>query len=171
MAARKRTRRVVPELELDTALECDIVIDERPRSRARVARIDSKRLALPKGVRHWFVARTIGGDFDVLLATDKDVKDLRGNYGVMLPELGLIALDESSPQLKIVVTLVHEILHAVLSAPADSEITKRALNCDASELIDREEAIVALLAPRLTDCLLRSGLLRLPPIPRRKRSR
>lgn len=163
-------RRKHKELELAVDLEAEVLFDQGPAKRSRVKRIDGKGLKLPRGMRHWFVARTIGGDVDVLLATSRVLRDLKGNDGITQPAYGLIALDEESPLLRIVVTLVHELLHNLFSAPGDDDLNARILGCKPKDVGAREEEIVTHLAPRLADCLIRSGLLRLPPIPRRRRS-
>jgi hypothetical protein len=162
-------RRKLKPLALAPEIEAEILFEPMPGQKVRAKRIDAKRLRLPPSVRHWFTLRTIGGDLDVILGTAANIKDLRGRYGVTDADAGIIALDESSPLLRLVVTLLHELLHGALTAPGDHNLLARLFGCPAEEADAREEEIVTHLAPRLADTLIRSGLLRLPPIPRRRR--
>lgn len=158
-------------LEVAPDIAVEVLFESKPGQRIRAKRIDSKKLRLPPNVRHWFTVRTVGGDLDVILGTANSVKDLKGRYGVTDADVGIIALDEGTPLVRLVVALLHELLHGALTAPGDSHLLARILGCSADDADEREEEIVTHLAPRLADCLIRSGLLRLPPIPRRRRKR
>ena len=163
-------RRAKPKpLEVGLDIEAEILFEAKPGQKVRAKRIDAKKLRLPANVRHWFTVRTIGGDLDVILGSALSVKDLKGRYGVTDADVGIIALDESTPLVRLVVALLHELLHGALTAPGDCHLLARILGCTAAEADEREEEIVTHLAPRLADCLIRSGLLRLPPIPRRRK--
>lgn len=156
-------------LELAADVEAEILFEAVDGQRTRARRIDNRKLTIPASVRHWFTIRTIGGDLDVLLGSATSIKDLKGRYGVTDADVGIIALDENTPLVRLVVALLHELLHGGLTAPGDSHLLARILGCTAEEADEREEEIVTHLAPRLADCLIRSGLLRLPPIPRRRK--
>lgn len=161
-----RKRRGKP-LELAVELDVEVLFEAMPGQQIRARRIDNRKLTLPAGVRHWFTARSVAGDLDVVLANDKLLKDLKDRVGVTLADHGLIALDEETPLVRLVVALCHELLHGALSAPGDANLLARILGCTPEEAGDREEEIVTHIAPRWADCIIRSGLLRLPPIPRR----
>jgi hypothetical protein len=171
MAKRKSAKRPSEPVELAAGLEMEILFEAVAGQSVHAARIDDRKLRLPAGVRHWFTARSIAGDLDVVLATEKLLKDLKNRAGVTLPNEGLIALDEETPLVRLVVTLIHELFHGALSAPGDDNLIARLFRCTPQQAVDREEEIVTYMAPRFADCLIRSGLLRLPPIPRRQRSR
>lgn len=172
MAKRKSTRRRVKPLELAVDVEAEVLFEAVPGQSVRVKRIDDRKLKLPAGVRHWLTLRSIAGDLDVVLANERNLKDLKDRVGVTLADAGLIALDEESPLLRLIVGLFHEAFHGCLSAPGDANLLARILGCSPEEALEREEEIVTHLAPRWADCVIRSGLLRLPPIPpRRSRTR
>jgi hypothetical protein len=156
---------------IDVNLE--VLFDAHPvrGQRRKVKRIDNRKLRLPRGVRYWFTARTIGGDLDVVLANGKILRDLKDRVGITHADVGLIALDEDTPYVRLVVALMHEILHSCFSVPGERNLMARVLGCRADVACEREEEIVTLLAPILADCMLRSGLLRLPPLPRRVAAR
>jgi hypothetical protein len=163
----QRRKRKALELADDIAIE--VLFEAVPGQEKRALRIDNRKLKLPAGVRHWFTARSVGGDLDVVLATAGLLKDLKDRAGVTHADVGLIALDEATPLVRLVVALMHELLHGAFSAPGDHNLTARILGCRREHADAREEEIVTHLAPRLADCLIRSGLLRLPPIPRRRK--
>lgn len=156
-------------LDLATDIEAEILFETVPGQSTPARRIDAKRLKPPRGARHWFTIRTSGGDFDVVLGTDKILKCLKGCEGHTDGGLGIIAIDEEATLSRIVVVLVHELFHALLSSPAEYAPLARVLGCRPTSVAAREEAIVAYFAPKLADCLIRSGLLRLPTIPHRRR--
>lgn len=163
-------RRSKPKpLVLTADIEAEILFEASPGQKIRTKRIDARKLRLPPSVRHWFTLRTVGGDLDVILGSSTSVKDLKGRYGVTDADAGIIALDEGTPLYRLVVALVHELLHGALTAPGDTHLLARILGCKVEVADEREEEIVTHLAPRLADCLIRSGLLRLPPIPRRRK--
>jgi len=163
----RRSKRA--ELDLSAEISTEILIEGIEGQETPARRIDGKRLRPPRGARHWFTLRTSGGDYDVVLGTDKILKCLKGLEGHTDAGVGIIAIDEEATLSRLAVVLVHELLHAVLSAPADQGPLARVIGCRPKNLIAREEDIIALIAPRLADCLIRTGLLRLPPIPRRRR--
>lgn len=164
--AKRKTSKPLP---LSTDLEFEILFEELPGQTTPAKRIDSRRLKPPRGARHWFTIRTAGGDYDIVLGTDKVLKCLKGAEGHTDGGLGIIALDEEATLSRIAVVLIHEMLHAVLSSPAEYGPIARVIGCRPASVAKREEDIVAYLAPKLADCLIRSGLLRLPPIPRRRK--
>lgn len=166
--ARRRTK----PLELAIELEAEVLFEAVEGQQIPAKRIDSRRLKLPRGVRYWFTARTVAGDYDVVLSNERVLKDLKGRVGVTLANDGLIALDEESPLLRIVIVLFHELMgHGILSAPGDDDLNAHLFGCRPAKSIVVEERIVTHMAPRWADCLIRSGLLRLPPIPRLKKAR
>jgi hypothetical protein len=169
MAKRRRTRQPPKSLELAVDVDVEVLFEAVPGQSVRAKRIDDRKLKLPPGVRHWFTARSIAGDLDVVLANEKLLADLKDRVGVTLADVGLIALDAETPLVRLVVALCHELLHGVLSAPGDQNLMARILGCTPAKAVEREEELVTHLAPRWADCIIRSGLLRLPPIPRRRR--
>lgn len=157
-------------LELAIELETEVLFEAVNGQRVQAKRIDGRRLRLPRGVRYWFTARTIAGEYDVVLSNERVLKDLKGRVGVTLANDGLIALDEDSPLLRVVIVLFHELMgHGVLSAPGDDDLNAHLFGCKPGKSIAVEERIVTHMAPRWADCLIRSGLLRLPPVPRRRK--
>lgn len=167
MASRKKRS----SLELAEDVSVEILFEAVPGQATPAQRIDGKRLKPPRGARHWFTVRTTGGDYDVVLGTATILKCLKTLEGHTDVDLGIIAINEEATLRRIAVVLVHELLHAILSAPADQGPFARIIGCRPKNLVAREEDIIAHIAPRLADSLLRSGLLRLPPIPRRQRRR
>jgi len=142
-----------------------------PGQKTRAKRIDGHRLNLPDGYRYWFTARTIAGDFDVILANEHVCPALNGLVAVTLADQGIIACDEDMTLSRIVVGLIHELLgHGVLNAPGDVDLNAHLFGCSAKKADVIEERLVTHMAPRWAHCLIHSGLLRLPPIPRRRKS-
>lgn len=163
-------RRKQTALEVLPDLEAEVLFEAVPGQRTQAKRIDGHKLKLPRGVRYWFTARSICGDYDVVLSSERVLKDLKGRVAITLANDGLIACDEESPLLRIVIGIIHELLgHGVLAAPGDDLNNAHLFGCRASRVAAVEERIVTHMAPRWADCLIRSGLLRLPPIPRRRR--
>lgn len=163
MARRRR------EVDLSETGAVEILFDALPGQSTPAKRIDGRRLTPPKGARQWFTVRTVGGDFDVILGTDKILKCLKGAEGHTDGGLGIIAIHEEATLSRIAIVLIHEVLHALLSSPAEYAPLAKILGCRPASVAGREEDLVAYLAPKVADCLIRSGLLRLPPIPRRRR--
>lgn len=156
-------------LDVITDVEADVLFEATPGQRSRAKRIDGKKLALPKGVRYWFTARSVAGDVDVVLGTERTIKDLVGNVAVIIPDLGIVAVDETQPLIRIVVAVIHELFgHAVWSAPSASEVNHLIFGCSPKRAEGIEERVASHAAPLWADCMIRSGLLRLPPIPRRR---
>lgn len=156
-------------LEIASELVAEVLFEAVPGQRVRAKRIDGKHLELPDDIRYWFTSRSINGDCDVVVGNDRSIKDLKGCVAVMLPHLGIIAVDEESPLLRIVVALLHEQLHQILTGPGeDDQLNANLFGCKPTEAEAVEERVVTYISTRLADCMLRSGLLRLPPIPRRR---
>lgn len=165
-------RRTRPKpLKLDVDLEAEVLFESFPGQKTKARRIDGRKLKLPSGVRYWFTLRTVGGDLDIVLARPEHLADLKDCTGVTHADVGLIALDDSTPLLRLVVALIHEALHGVLTAPGDDELLAGILGVSRQRAERVHEWVVTHVAPRLADCLLRSRLLVLPPIPRRKRTK
>lgn len=135
-------------------------------------RLDGKKLKLPNGARYWFTANTPAGDFDIVLVPPETYPDMKGKYGLTLTDLCLIALDDSVPMKKLVLALFHELGHACGSAPGDIELQKGIWRCKTDKLADQiEEDTVTFYGARYGATFFDSGLLKLPPIPRKRGTR
>jgi hypothetical protein len=168
--AKRTSKRAKKPLELLTDVEAEVIFEGVPGQRKRAKRIDGKRLRLPRGIRYWFTARSVAGDLDVILGNERTIKELAGCVAVTLPDMGLVAIDEEAPLLRIVIGLIHELYgHGVMSAPGADIVNARVFCCSVKRAPIIEEHIATHAAPLWTDMLLRSGLLRLPPIPRHRR--
>lgn len=57
---------------------------------------------------------------------------------------------------------LHEILHVVFSGPGEPPITKKVLKAKDDNLMDKEESVVAYIAPKLFTILSQNGFLKFP---------
>lgn len=116
--------------------------------------------------KHWFSFAAAGTEWDIRIASEKDAPELASAEGFTDPASSTIYLDAGLVPSRRTVVLVHELLHALLSTPGEFKLMSRILGCSQEEASAREEELVTHLAPKLGDALARSGMLRLPKVPR-----
>lgn len=109
--------------------------------------------------RQLFKFQTCGLTYSVHLAT-KNAQVLKGNEGVTYAETGMIFVEDTGNQARILDTILHEILHAVFEASGASFTlaihAKRGVNPN-----DLEEQIIRTLTPGLLAALTSAKLFSL----------
>lgn len=116
---------------------------------------------------YWFTYRSSAdADWHVVLSTPDECPWLENAEGVTLPQKHLVVLDRRAPVDRLPVVLLHELMHAELSAPGDGTTLGHILSCEPDAVPELEEALVSYLAPKITSALTRNGFLRLPKVPK-----
>ena len=80
-------------------------------------------------------------------------KELEGALGLCDSDQATIYLNRDLPESLLRTTLMHEILHALLSTPGEVSLMARIFGCKESEVNQREEEFVTHIAPKLIDAL------------------
>lgn len=136
---------------------CSLAVGSRTESVNTVTKTKGK---------HWFSFTAAGTEWSVIIAAEKDVPELAHAEGFTDPSSSTICLDSELVPSRRTVVLVHEMLHALLSTPGESKLMARILGCSQEDASAREEELVTHLAPKLCDALCRSGIFKLPRVPR-----
>lgn len=122
----------------------------------------------PKGCTYWFTLRTLWGPFRVYLVDTAIVPDMADKFALTLVDEGWIFLDERMPRSRLARALVHEAFHAVMSTPSEDRLLARILGCKLRRADKREEELVVHLSTKFADAFARSGLFKLPPLPKKR---
>lgn len=120
---------------------------------------------VPNGARYWFTAWTCFGAYLVVLASKETYPGFEDKWGETDPDAHIIWIWEETPVECLPTVVIHELAHASVAGPGDDVVMSRLFGCSIEETPDREEANVAYFTTRLGDTMLRSGLIRLPPLP------
>ena len=112
----------------------------------------------------WLEFRMGGTEWTVLVGSVEEFPGLSEDEGYTDTNTSEIHIWEELKQSRKVSVLIHEMLHASLSAPGGGGQFARIAKCPEDEAHDREEAIVTHISPALVEGLLSAKILRAPRI-------
>ena len=112
----------------------------------------------------WFKPTLAGTEWRVYLTLREDL--LEGAWGQTDPNLCEIYIRATMPESLIKVTLLHELLHGLLSTPGEITLMARIFGCKEKEVDAREEEFVTHIAPKLLDALVMNFSFKFPRVPR-----
>ncbi len=122
---------------------------------------------LPRGALFWFTFYT-WRPFLVVLADEKACPDLETRWGFCDTIAGIVWLHNSLPLESLVRLFFHEGLHAVWSEPGEDDLLAHLMGCKKRESNQREEYLAVHTSRKQADAFMRSGLLKFPPLPKKK---